>query len=204
MKITENYLRSIIRKELRSVLNEIEADEILPRINISPTLKLDKGLSNLIKQIQNNNPTKEDLNEIKRYIAQNVYIPTIFDLDRVDFTQERIKLIDEITGLVMQLGTPDDTGIVPILMASSNLEETVKLIKDQLSQKAKELMGQITLDTTATDTTATEISPTPPAPSEQIDKDDKLKLRAEIKRATNLGKTISCQFLNLKALKNLN
>lgn len=31
-----------------------------------------------------------------------------------------------------------------------------------------------------------------------IDKDDKLKLRAEIKRATNLGKTISCQFQNLK------
>lgn len=31
-----------------------------------------------------------------------------------------------------------------------------------------------------------------------IDSDDKLKLKAEIKRATNLGKTISCQFQNLK------
>ncbi|KAB8030631.1 PilZ domain-containing protein [Fluviispira multicolorata] len=31
-----------------------------------------------------------------------------------------------------------------------------------------------------------------------IDSEDKLKLKAEIKRATNLGKTISCQFQNLK------
>jgi PilZ domain len=31
-----------------------------------------------------------------------------------------------------------------------------------------------------------------------IDSEDKLKLRAEIKRATNLGKTVSCQFQNLK------
>jgi hypothetical protein len=31
-----------------------------------------------------------------------------------------------------------------------------------------------------------------------IEGDNKLKLRAEIKRATNLGKTISCQFQNLK------
>ena len=31
-----------------------------------------------------------------------------------------------------------------------------------------------------------------------IDSDDKLKLRAEIKRSTNLGKTISCQFQSLK------
>ncbi|WP_186646778.1 PilZ domain-containing protein [Fluviispira vulneris] len=31
-----------------------------------------------------------------------------------------------------------------------------------------------------------------------IDSEDKLTLKAEIKRATNLGKTISCQFQNLK------
>lgn len=31
-----------------------------------------------------------------------------------------------------------------------------------------------------------------------VDSDDKLRLRAEIKRAVNLGKTISCQFQNLK------
>ncbi len=31
-----------------------------------------------------------------------------------------------------------------------------------------------------------------------IDAEDKLKLSAEIKRTTNLGKTISCQFINLK------
>ncbi len=31
-----------------------------------------------------------------------------------------------------------------------------------------------------------------------IDSDDKLRLRAEIKRATNFGKTVSCQFQYLK------
>jgi hypothetical protein len=31
-----------------------------------------------------------------------------------------------------------------------------------------------------------------------LEKEESLKLKAEIKRVANLGKTISCQFLNLK------
>jgi len=133
MKLTESQLRFIIRKELRSVLNEVEADEILPADNMTRQLNIEQAIENFKK-----------FNYKPQDIA-DVFFSTIMDLDKL---KEPLQ-IEEIIETIKQLGP--NTGIEQILYTSNNLKNTIKLIKNQLEAKMQQLQRSIPIDVKSTE-----------------------------------------------------